>query len=334
MPMSIKPGTKTFADRATEPGISKDSGAKNLSATEMQNFGGQSTDEILNKIADPNWVDPSKKIRQVGDKNLDKDAFMKLMLTQMKHQDPTNPMQAHEMASQLASFTSLEQLQNLNSTLTEMKKDQAPMANYEMLNFIGKSVSGDSAEIVRSQGDKDHEFKFNLGKESTDVTIKLTNSNGDVVRSFEIKNLKAGENSMKWNGQDDKGVEQTAGVYKFEVEAKDKTGNKVTVDTKFDGTISGVNFSSAGPVLMIGNRGVKLSDVKKIVDPKLEPKEGSMTENQQVLPNDQNYKAKEKTDLKKPAEVAQTVKGNLSEIAMSRKVADQIGKETGKNVVL
>jgi flagellar basal-body rod modification protein FlgD len=63
----------------------------------------------------------------------------------MKNQDPTNPLKSHEMAAQLANFSSLEQMQNMNSTLTELKNGQKPSENYQALNLIGKAVAGDSS---------------------------------------------------------------------------------------------------------------------------------------------------------------------------------------------
>lgn len=82
---------------------------------------------------------------------MDKDAFMKLMLAQMKHQDPTNPMQSHELAAQLAQFSSVEQLQNLNTTMTDMRNGQKPSESFQALNFIGKAVSGGLGKNFASQ---------------------------------------------------------------------------------------------------------------------------------------------------------------------------------------
>jgi flagellar basal-body rod modification protein FlgD len=93
------------------------------------------------------------------------------------------------MASQLAAFTSVEQLQNLNSTMEGLKKAQAPMQQFEALNFIGKSVAGDSSEITRVKGDTNHDFQYKLLKEAQDIKLKIKNSQGEVVREFSFKNL-------------------------------------------------------------------------------------------------------------------------------------------------
>jgi flagellar basal-body rod modification protein FlgD len=320
--MDVKSSTKTYADRKDPNFITRDSSVKTQSATEMAKLGQENVGDVLNRIADPEWVDPAKKIRAVGDKNLDKDAFMKLMLTQMKHQDPTNPMQAHEMAAQLAAFTSVEQMQNMNSTLEGMKKAQAPMQQFEALNLIGKSVAGDSAQLTRVKGDTAHTFQYRLQKEAEDVSVKVKNSQGEVVRSYTLKLQKGGANSLDWNGQDERGVVQPPGDYSLAIEATDKGGQRVGVETQFDGLITGVNFTGDGPLLLVGNRTVKFSDIRKIVDPRLK------NDDQKIAKNENNPTQ----DLKVSGNQQETVKTNLEQIAMARGMLNKVEKESGKEL--
>lgn len=330
--MTVKQGVKSYAERTEPVGIQKDSGLRNISAEEQEKFAGKGLDEILNSLADPNWVDPQKKMRQVGNNSLDKDAFMKLMLTQMKHQDPTNPMQSHEMAAQLAQFTSVEQLQNMNSNIEALKNAQNPASNFQALSLLGKAVSGDSSQLTRSPGDKDHDFKFRLPGDASEATIKVRNSNGEIIRTYSLRDLKAGENKISWNGQDERGIPQSAGEYQFMIEAKNSSGKKLAATTQFDGIISGVNYTAQGPVLMIGNQGVKLSDVKKIVDPSL-------------MKNDQNVQDVTKQDLRKEPQANQNeskgappaeapMGSNLGALGMSREMVSKLEKETGKETAL
>jgi flagellar basal-body rod modification protein FlgD len=363
MTMSAKIGNKPFADRKDTNFITKDSGVKTISALDEQKLNGQGIDEVLNKIADPNWVDPKKKMRAVGDQQMDKNAFMKLMLTQMKNQDPTSPIQAHEMAAQLAAFTSVEQLQNLNTTMQDMKKEQSPSVNFQALNFIGKTASGDSSQILRQKDDKTHDLKFTLGKECSTVNLKIRNSQGETVRILELKDLKAGSNSITWNGQNDRGTDVPPDNYEVLIEAKDKAEHKVMAETKFDGLITGVNFSAQGPILIIGNQSIPLADVKKISDPRMinpdlqknvQEKENNTgtikKENAKLsevknsvekLSNDEQAKkikaemtAKEKKDTKAEAAKEAMGTGNLQNVSMSRKVAEKVEKEAGKEITI
>ncbi len=290
--MGVKANTKQFGTTQDKP-QSANSLSSNISATDKDKINGDNVGDALNKLADPNWVEPSKKMRTVGNPSLDKDAFFKLMLAQLKNQDPTNPLKSHEMAAQLASFSSLEQMQNMNTTLTEMKNGQKPAEQFQALSLIGKSVGGDSSKLVRAKGDKDHDFKFNLPMDSSDVTVQVKNQDGEAIRKYDLKNLKTGPNKIMWNGKDDRDLPMPPGEYTFSIEAKGSNGNKIAVKTDFSGVITGVNYTSEGPVLMIGNQTIRLKDVRKIQDPSL-------------MSNDQNIKDVTAQDLKKEAPVAET----------------------------
>ena len=175
--MGVKLGTKAFGDtKGTVPAAEMNNTTKTLSVADQAKFGDDHVGDVLNKIADPNWVDPSKKMRTAVNDKLEKDAFFKLMIAQMKNQDPTNPLKSHEMAAQLANFSSLEQMQNMNTTKTEIKNGQKPVENFQALNLIGKSVAGDSSKLVRSVNDKELDFRFTLPMDASETEIKVTHT--------------------------------------------------------------------------------------------------------------------------------------------------------------
>jgi flagellar basal-body rod modification protein FlgD len=274
--MDVKRSTQTFSKAPQSPSIKTD-GANNVNAQDFKKaYGDQNVGDVLNKAADPNYVDPAKKSRAVGNNQLDKDAFLKLMLTQMKNQDPTNPQPTHEMAAQLAQFTSLEQLNNINSTLGEMKNASSPSTNYQALALIGKKVSGDSAKLTRASGDTKHSFNFDLMADAQKVNVVIKDAGGNIVRKMEMPALKKGQNSVEWNGIGDDGMPARAGEYKFSIDAKNSTGAKVYAKTSFEGRITGLNYGPGGPVLLVGDQTIKMTDVKKIEDPALEEAKGGM----------------------------------------------------------
>src|SRR4051812_35234670 len=111
--MNVKTTTQSYSAAPQAPQFGNNS-ENNMGALEQQKLlGDKPLGDIANQIVDPNWVD-SEKTKRVGNNELNKDAFFKLMLAQMKNQDPTSPLQSHEMAAQLAQFTSLEKLSNIN----------------------------------------------------------------------------------------------------------------------------------------------------------------------------------------------------------------------------
>lgn len=329
--MGVKTGTKSWSDSTQTPIIKSDS-IKYDSATDFAKLGEENVGNVLNKIADPNWVDPSKKIRAVGNDKLDKESFMKLMLAQMKNQDPTNPMQSHELAAQLAQFSSVEQLQNVNRTLDSMQAGQKPAEGFQALNFIGKAVSGDSSKLARAKGDQDHDFTFNLPDDAAESVIRVRNSSGEVIREVSLKSLKKGENKYTWNGLDERGNAAPAGDYQFHIEAKTSNGGKLAVKTDFEGVITGLSYSSEGPVLLIGNQSLKLKDVKKIVDPSL--MNNGQNLNSKVLPDLKNMSAMNQTgsqtqDAKRAGDPEMPPVSNImSSVEMSREMMDKLEKET------
>jgi flagellar basal-body rod modification protein FlgD len=265
--VDIKGGTRTWSTAEQASSLKSDAVGANLSAPDLQKvLGDESLGDVLNKVSDPNYVDPSKN-RKVGNNQLDKDAFMKLMLTQMKYQDPTNPMQNHEMAAQLAQFSTLEQMSNINKTLDAMKSNQKPQTDFQALNFIGKRVSGDSSKLVRSNGDKFHDFNFELMNEAAEVSVQVKDAEGNTIRTLKATNQKKGQNSISWNGLNEDGAAARPGEYRFVIEAKNTAGAKVVAKTQFDGKITGLNFTNSGPILMVGNQTIKMQDVKKIYEP-------------------------------------------------------------------
>ncbi len=134
--MDVKLGVQAWSSKP-QPGIRHSDGMHTNSARDESKFqaNGQQQDlgETLNKIADPNYIDPSKKMRTVGGNKLGKDALMNLLITQMKNQDPTNPLKSHEMAAQLATFTSLEKLTNIDQGIQNLRSDSKPDRNFEAL---------------------------------------------------------------------------------------------------------------------------------------------------------------------------------------------------------
>ncbi len=332
--MSTKLGVNAFG--ATTTKAESTNTAMNISAQDKANMGEESAGAIANKLADPNWIDPAKKARAVGNSNLDKDAFFKLMLAQMKNQDPTNPLKSHEMAAQLANFSSLEQMQNINKTLGEMKEGQKPSENFQALNLIGKAVAGDSSKVIRGLNDRDHDFKFNLPMDASEVAVKVRDADGNVVREYTLKGLKRGENKLTWNGEDERGQAAAAGEYSFVAEAKTADGKKLGIKTDFDGMITGVSYNAEGPVLHVGKQAIRFRDVRQITDPRL-------------MKNDQNVQDVTNLDLKKDSATGQTEKVGtvesqttstapapaakskiMDDVGLSRAMMEKIAKETMK----
>ncbi len=321
--MGTKLNTKTFSNQSVEkPTTNLQS---NLSSDELKKLGSENIGETLNKLSDSNYVDPSKKLRTRGNDKLDKDAFFKLMITQMKNQDPSNPLKPHEMSAQLANFSSLEQMQNMNQTLTEMKNGQKPAEQFQALQLIGKKVSGDSSQIQRFKGDQEHSMQFTMPARTSVINVKVRNAEGDVIRKAELHNKGEGAQSWSWNGKDDNGNVAPAGNYQVIIEGQTADSKKILPKTDFEGLITGIQFTPEGPVLMVGTQTVRLKDVKKIVDGSAQTPE----KDQKAVPAAQQdlkmleHKAEDKPMRNDSAKL-------MNEVALSRGAMDRLIKETKK----
>lgn len=316
--MGVNRGVKTWNDQA-EPQAMRDENqeAQSLTPEQKAMLGAEDVGQVLNKLSDPNYVDPSQKVRGVGSNSMDKDAFFKLMLTQLKYQDPTNPLKNHEMAAQLAQFSTLEQMNNMNTTLQKIEGGSKPAEQFQALNLIGKVVAGDSARIARTDLDKAHDFKFAIPEDAKTAEVKVMNQKGDVVRTYKFAELKAGENAITWNGQNDQGRNMPAGDYRFQVSAEGSNGKKLVAKTDFSGTVTGLSFGTDGAVLQVGNQSIRLKDVRQFSDPSL-------------MNNDQKSKNITELDLKKADAVSETIikeeeKSEASKKALAADAADLLG---------
>ncbi len=331
--MNVKRGSSTIAAAKQESSLKSD-GTNNTDAQEFKKlFGDQQLGDVLNKVADKNWVDPSKKLRATGNNAMDKDAFFKMMLAQMKHQDPTNPMQSHEMAAQLAQFTSLEQLNNINETLAGMSKQQQPSSNYQALALIGKKVSGDSSKLTRAAGDTRHEFNFDLMGDSSQVQLTIKDSAGNIVKKMDVGQMKKGPNTLDWNGIGDDGLPARAGEYRINIEAKSPSGTKVFAKTSFEGRITGLNFSPEGPILLVGKQSLKLSDVKTIEEAEEQMPAsplGAFGMNMPLPPGmSLTPPQKKQEEFIPPAEEPEPQKfANIQDVPMSQDLLNKLDKET------
>ncbi len=195
-----------------------------------------------------------------GTSDLDKDAFLRLLTTQLQHQDPLNPMENSEFVAQLAQFSSLEQLQGLSSGMESLYMVNMSINNAALTGLIGKDVVA-TGDAFHYAGEGDEVVHFDSAAAATSVTVTITNSDGVVVASKEIGAIADGEGSWTWNGKDQNGTVCPEGDYTFTVEATDANGDAVEVTELMVGRIDGMDLSSGSPMLTIEGVPVELASV-------------------------------------------------------------------------
>ncbi len=198
---------------------------------------------------------------------LGKDEFLQLLVTQLKHQDPMNPMDGQEFAAQLAHFSSVEQLVNISDVLAENGEMNGMLA--QSINsgvaagLIGKNVEA-TGNVIGWNGEDSAEMRFNLASAAQDVTITVQNDDGVIVREYELGGLSAGPQSFEWDGMTNNGAVSAAGSYTFHVAAADAGGELVDAETFSYGTVDRISFGEDGVRLWLGTHSVEMSDVSSV----------------------------------------------------------------------
>jgi flagellar basal-body rod modification protein FlgD len=195
--------------------------------------------------------------------------FLQLLITQMKNQDPMSPMDGTQFASQLAQFSSLQELQNLNTSMTSSISANYALAqsinNTMSATLIGKDVKISGQDITYSGQDK-IQLGYSLPADASAVSIKVYDSNGTLVKTIDGLPTGTGENRTAWDFTDDNGNKVQQGNYTFEVDAKTTNGEDMTADGFKYGTITGVEYTSSGTKLLVDNAEYNLSDISEIVN--------------------------------------------------------------------
>lgn len=200
---------------------------------------------------------------------LGKDDFLRLLVTQLRHQDPLNPMKSEEFAAQLAQFSSVEQLHNINSNLNNSIETDM-LLNQSINNIMATTLIGKSAQAVGNSvaltDDGPVQMHYKLASEAENVTLTIHDSQGRVVKTVELHAQADGTHSFQWNGKDDDGNRLAAGDYTFSVDATDINGNSVPADTLIVGVITGVRYENGTAILSIDGREVRMGDIFSVGD--------------------------------------------------------------------
>lgn len=192
-----------------------------------------------------------------------KDDFLNLLITQMQNQDPLNPTDSTEFTAQLAQFSSLEQLGNVNDNLVELKNSQASINNSQSVSLIGKAITANGNSLQLSD-DEQVQCNFRLDNDAALIVTNIYNKTGKLVADFESQNLSAGQHALYWDGTDNLGNRVANGNYTFEILAVDANHRNIGTTTYFNGTVDRVTFENNKSYLISGNQKIPLGDVIEI----------------------------------------------------------------------
>ncbi len=224
--------------------------------------------DMINSInALQQQTNTTQQSSKLGNADMGKYEFLQLLVTQLKNQDPLSPLQSQEFAAQLAQFSSLERLMDIDTSLQQGMDADMMLAqtinNTMATNFIGKEVVayGDSFPLLTDQSAP---LSFELAGDVKEATIEIYDANDNLVRTIKVSELEKGRHTIDWDGKDEAGNALKGGTYHFKINAVDDQDNPVNAQTFTRGIVSAVKYEQGQPVLVVDGKEIYFGDVVQI----------------------------------------------------------------------
>jgi len=201
------------------------------------------------------------------DSQLDSDDFLQLFMTELKYQDPTSPMETKDMLEQTSQLTQLQTNQDLKDSLNQLVTQMNNSTQYGAVDMIGKLANtGANGFAVTNAANLQSDIPFDLyfGDDYKQATIKITDKNGDTIRSFDLADGQKGLTSFKWDGKDNNGNPVPDGEYYV-------TADYTTINNENRTTMLGVypvesvRFDDGKAQLKVDNKYIPLDQIKEVL---------------------------------------------------------------------
>jgi len=202
-------------------------------------------------------------VKAAADEAMGKDDFLKLLIAQLAAQDPLDPMGAQDFSAQLAQFSGLEQMTNVNANLEIIQKLETALQNTSSVNLIGKTVEshGNAFNHVANTSDV---LAYSLDRNAESIRIDIYDSSGKQVDLVKLGNQGQGKNTVSWNGNDPQGNPVPVGTYSFTVSAEDTSGIPIQVDTFSSGLVTDVVFGEDEIYAVVNGKELPISTIKRV----------------------------------------------------------------------
>lgn len=200
-----------------------------------------------------------------GTSSMGQDTFLQLLVTQLKNQNPLDPQDNSEFVAQLAQFSSLEGINNLNTTVESLSSNYTSSQALQASSLVGHSVLAEasSTTVDTSSG---LSGQVAVTAATTDASVAVYDASGTLVKNIDLGSQSAGTVSFTWDGTDNDGNKLASGTYKFVANAT-LNGSDVAQTTYLPSTVTSVTLGSSASDMTLklaDGSSVKLSDVNTI----------------------------------------------------------------------
>jgi len=207
----------------------------------------------------PGFMQKNPTLQVDRKQELGKDQFLKLLVTQLKYQDPLDPMKNDEFIAQTAQFSALEQMQQVNENITKQSGLYQQVVNAATVQYIGKSVltPGNKVELTAGQP-----VQFGADVPSAaNLTVNIKDRFGRVVDTLHLNTDKADRLDIEWDGHNADNQPLPDGTYKFEIQGINSSGEVVLPVALTKGRVAGISNKNGKTMLSVDGRLVDPSKV-------------------------------------------------------------------------
>ncbi len=190
------------------------------------------------------------------------DAFLQLLTTQLKHQNPLEPMDANQFMQELVQFSSVEQQIKTNDYMEKLVASLENQATSTVVGYLDKTVTANNSTTQFANGSA--VWSFDVAGATETIAISVRDEHGAIVHQEQLAGGNAGTYTYTWDGRMNTGRNATSGSYRITVDARNSDDQSVAVSTEITGKVTEVDLSGSEPILSIGDTKVKLSNVETI----------------------------------------------------------------------
>jgi flagellar basal-body rod modification protein FlgD len=193
---------------------------------------------------------------------LSKDDFMKLFLTELQYQDPTEPMDTEKILAQTSQLATLESADNTNQALSDLSAALGASQQFSTIAAIGKTADLGSDAIALDKGTVSS-FEIYFPKEISQGTVTISDADGNTVGTIDVAENPAGVYKFDWDGRDVNGNQADSGIYHVNANYSDPDGN--VLQTRLGAyPIESVRFENGNTLVKLGSSYVPLENVVEV----------------------------------------------------------------------